>query len=96
LSLLFGLGLPYPDNPETSFSVLVFNPYQVSGPHFPSHSGYECATAADAARHRALREQFAARVAPRYSYCEIRLRPELSATFDHGSPTPECGRFPSR
>lgn len=39
LSLLLRLGIPYPDNPETSFSVLVFNPYQVSGPHFPSHSG---------------------------------------------------------
>jgi hypothetical protein len=34
LSLLLRLGIPYPDNPETSFSVLVFNPYQVSGPPF--------------------------------------------------------------
>jgi hypothetical protein len=39
LSLLLRLGIPYPDNSETSFSVPVFNPYQVSGPHRSSHSG---------------------------------------------------------
>ena len=83
LSLLLRLGIPYPDNPETSFSVLVFNPYQVSGPHFPSHSGQKCATAADATCHSALREQLPAHVTPRYSYRKIRSRPGLLATFDH-------------
>jgi len=39
LSLLLRFGISYPDNPETGFSVLVFNPYEVSSPHFPSHSG---------------------------------------------------------
>src|SRR5438132_5776221 len=41
------------------------------------------ATAADAACHSALREQLPAHVTPKDSHCKIRLRPELSATFDH-------------
>jgi hypothetical protein len=43
------------------------------------------AAPADATGHSALREQLPARVTPRYSYCKIHLRPELSATFGHDS-----------
>jgi hypothetical protein len=60
-----------PDDPELCLSVVALNPYQVSRPHFPSHSRQVHTTATDATCDDGFRELIAADAPPSYAEGKI-------------------------